>query len=145
MPRASLSAQTIVPAPIDAVFPYVADLTRHGEWSANPLTVAALEAGPPRVGGRYRSTAAVGRLSFTADLTLTALDPPHRIAFRGRDETGAFEHVFRMTPVGDGTRVERHATFDLTVGQWLFFLLTYFPVRRPAMRRALARLADRLA
>lgn len=146
MPTASLHIAIDLPQPPATVFAYVSDLTKHGEWAANPLRVEATSLDPVGVGKEYRSTASVNALTFTAALRLIAYQPPSLFAFSGHDSTGAFTHEFRLQPRGDGgTHLERHITFELGWRQWLMFGLLYFPVRRPAARRALELLAQRLA
>jgi hypothetical protein len=39
----------------EAVFAYVSDLTRHGEWAGGRLTVEAVSPGPVAAGSRHLS------------------------------------------------------------------------------------------
>jgi uncharacterized protein YndB with AHSA1/START domain len=144
VPHTSLAASTTISATPAAVFAYVADLTKHGEWSANPLTVAAVSTSPAMVGNHYRSTAVVRGITFTAELTVTDYQAPTRFAFDGHDSTGKFSHRFTFTPVGSGTKVTRRIDFTLSPRQWLMFWVLYFPVRRPALHQALRLLKRRL-
>jgi hypothetical protein len=59
MPTTSISFHTNINARPEVVFAYIADLTQHGEWTANPVQIEALSSGPVTVGSRYRSTAHV--------------------------------------------------------------------------------------
>ena len=144
MPTATFSVAVEIDAPPQRVFAYLADLPKHGEWSANPLSIDSASPGPVGVGSRYRSSAEFNGLQFVADLRVTIYDPPSRFGFGGQDSTGRFEHQFKLTPQARGTRVERRVSFQLTPAQWLMFLILLYPVRLPAARRALTLLKDRL-
>ena len=39
----------------EKVFDYLADITRHGEWSPKAYTATALTDGPVRIGSKYQS------------------------------------------------------------------------------------------
>lgn len=138
--RTALTVSTTLPASPERVFAEVADLTRHPAWAANPLAITAVDATPLGVGKHYQSAATVNGLKFNAQLQITIYEPTTRFGFRGTDSTGDFEHLFTFAPHGDGTRVTRHITFDLTPSQWVMYWLLYYPVRLPAAQKALARL-----
>ena len=144
MPKPSFSVQTNINVMPEVAFAYVSDLTKHGEWAANELEIAAVESVAPTVGSTYRSSADVGNLHFDASLTITQLAPPHTFAFSGKDKTGSFEHIFTFTPNNGGTTVKRQLNFDLTPMQYMMYLLLYFPVRLPASRTAMDNLKAKL-
>jgi uncharacterized protein YndB with AHSA1/START domain len=122
------------------VFAYVADLTRHHEWAADPLEIVLVDGdGGPH--SRYTSTAKSKGKTITAEITVTAVDPPRRFAFDVTDLTGRYEHVFNVAAAGGGSTVERRVTaFSLSPAQRALFYLVYPTVKRPNARRALARL-----
>ena len=131
----TFSATVRVEAPPSAVWPLVADLTRHGEWAADPLTVTA-------AGDGYESVARSKGKEFRARLSVLASDEPRRFVFRASDPTGTYEHVFTLEPDGAGTRVTRTVSgVDLSAGQTAFFYAVLLPVRKPNARKALERLA----
>jgi len=144
MPKASFRVQTTIYAKPEVVFAYVTDLTKHGEWAANPVQIKAISPGSVMVGSRYHSTAQVKGLVFTTELRVTAYQPPSGFAFTGEDTTGRFEHQFAFRPYNHGTRVERQVNFALTWPQWLMFEISLYPVRLPAARKALNLLKARL-
>src|SRR5262245_27935812 len=111
MPNATLTVSTTIKATPDVVFAYLSDLTRHGEWAANPLRIEALTPGPVAVGSRYHSEAQVGRFAFSAELWVTVCQPPRIFTFAGKDETGQFEHRFTLSPQANETQVERRISF----------------------------------
>ncbi|MEM7336807.1 MAG: SRPBCC family protein [Chloroflexota bacterium] len=129
------------------VFEYVSDLTRHGEWAANPLEITANQNsanGVPSVGQTFTSAATVRSLSFDAQLTITAYEPNSRFSFSGEDSTGKFEHHFSFKAVDGGTAVSRQINFTLSAMQWIIFTILYIPVRKPAGNRALELLKEKL-
>ena len=144
MPEASIQFSTEVSAPASEIFAYVSDLTKHGEWAANPLKITPLGGGSAeiKVGRRYKSVATVKNLTFEAELEVSEYLPPTRFAFSGSDSTGIFTHLFTFEPVSNGTKVTRSINFDLSFYLWVRFWILYFPVRRPAGRKAMEQLAQ---
>ncbi len=144
MPFASFRVTTEINASIERVFDKVADLTTHGEWSANPLTIDAITPGPVELGSRYRSTAQVNGMVFQAELRVTEWQPPQRFAFSGADRTGQFEHQFTLQSHGGSTWLERKVTVHVTFPLLLMYLILLYPIRVPAARKALQALKRRL-
>jgi Polyketide cyclase / dehydrase and lipid transport len=144
MPPASFHVSIDIHASPQAVFAYVSDLTKHGEWSANPVQIQPLVSGPVVVGSRYHSHAQLNNLQFETDLVITDYVPPTRFGFSGEDSTGKFQHLFIIQPTPNGTHLERQVSFSLSLRQWLLFLLILYPIRLPAAHKALAALKARL-
>ena len=144
MPLASFRVHILIHAPASKVFDYVSDLTRHGEWSSDPVQIIPLTSGEVAVGSRYRSTAQSHGVTFHTELEVTECEPPSRFAFRGADSTGQFDHLFTFQPRDQGTLVTRRIRFDATLIQWLVFLLVLYPVRIPSAKRTLGRLKERM-
>lgn len=55
MTSVTRSHQILIHAPLRSVFDYLADLTRHPEWSDGELKIEALAPGPVAVGKEYIS------------------------------------------------------------------------------------------
>jgi len=144
MPNISLTASTTVNAKPEMVFVYVADLMKHSEWSANPLTIEAVSISPKIIGNQYRSIAVVNGITLNAELHVTDYQVPVRFGFEGQDPTGKFSHQFTFASLNNETRVVRQINFTLSKRQWVMFLMLYFPVRRPAAKKALRLLKQRL-
>lgn len=145
MYTASMRFSTTVDRPIEAVFDYVADLSKHGEWAGNPLFITPSNRDAPiQAGKRYSSRAEVGSLTFEADLEVTEYTPYTRYKFKGEDSTGRFQHTFSFQERSEGVKIDRLFEFELTFTQWLMFYLLYFPVRRPAGMKAMSRLSEEL-
>ena len=144
MPHASFKVNVVVQALPEQVFEYVSDLTRHGEWSADHVTITALSNASIGVGSRYRSVVISHGGRFTADLSVSEYDPPSHFGFAGEDATGKFSHIFTFQPNQTGTLVTREIQLNVTVLQWLIFFVLLYPVRISAARRALQLLKERI-
>ena len=112
-----------IKAPQAKVFEYLADVSRHGEWGStdDKMKISAEKPGPPAVGARYNADALLNGKQNKSAVTITALEPPNRIAFDAEDSNSVFHHEFLLTPEGDGTRFERRAT--MTKGPFYFPLV----------------------
>jgi uncharacterized protein YndB with AHSA1/START domain len=99
-----------VNAPIERVWPWVATLERHSEWSPRPYRMEWLSGEPNAVGSRYRSVGWVpGDKAHVNEGEVTERSEPGRFALRADDPQGAFENTFTLRPVDGGT----HVTFRL--------------------------------
>jgi hypothetical protein len=54
-------------------------------------------------------------------VTITAVEPPKRLAFDAEDSNSVFHHEFTFSPAAGGTHVERHVT--MTKGPFYFPLV----------------------
>ena len=141
MPQAQMVFKTVVPADQEAVFAYVSDLSKHGEWAGNELVITPNDVGQGlAVGKSYSSKATVRDLVFDAQLTVSQFEPSGRFAFKGADSTGSFEHTFTFKSVDGGTEVTRVADFELSLYLWIRFWVLYLLVRKPAGDRAMENL-----
>jgi uncharacterized protein YndB with AHSA1/START domain len=118
----SATYNVTIAAPQAKVFDYIADVSRHGEWGSadDKMKVAAEKPGPPAVGARYKAEGVLNGKVNHSVVTMTAYEPPKRIAFDAEDSNSVFHHEFVFTPADGGTRVERHVT--MTKGPF------YFPI-----------------
>ena len=144
--QAQMMFQTVVPAEQEAVFTYVSDLTKHGEWAGNELIITPNDTSKGLgVDKTYTSKAIVRDLVFDAQLIVSKYRPPSQFAFKGADSTGIFEHTFSFEPVDGGTQVTRVAVFELSLYLWIRFWLLYLPVRKPAGEQAMENLRQRFS
>ena len=135
---ASFSASVDVDATAGEVFGVVSDLTTHPTWAADDLTV---EQTGEQV---WRSSSRSKGRTFLADLLVTINEPDRCFEFVSSDETGTSRHRFVLDPAPGGCRVTRIVTAErLDLGQQLLLWLALVPVRRPALRESLSRLAQR--
>lgn len=132
----SYSAAVHIAAPPEAIFGLVADLARHGEWSADPLEIAA------RDDAHYTSSTRSKGKAIAAELTVVESKAPERFVFEATDITGSWRHTFTLTPNGTGTTVRRTIAGRLSPAQSALFWVVLLPVKKPNAKRALVRLKD---
>ncbi|MFN2581700.1 MAG: SRPBCC family protein [Candidatus Dormibacteria bacterium] len=112
-----LTWKIVVSRAAEDIFDYLADFSRHAEWSPRPFKIEPISGGPLQVGSRFRSHGSLPRdwREYSNDVEVTALDRPWRIAFAAteharvfkKEHALTFENEFVLTPVGAGTEVER--------------------------------------
>jgi uncharacterized protein YndB with AHSA1/START domain len=112
-----------VKAPEATVFNYVADVSRHGEWGSadDHMKATAERPGQPAMGSRYKADGLLNGKANQSTVTITALEPPKRLAFDAEDSNSVFHHEFTFSPAAGGTHVERHVT--MTKGPFYFPLV----------------------
>jgi hypothetical protein len=124
-------------ATAETLWPLVSDLTRHGEWSADPLEVTATGE------GTYASVARSKGKEFRAAIQVLESVEPSRFAFRATDATGTYVHRFTLSPDGAGTTVVREIeATKLSLVQTVLFYAVLPVVKKPNARKALERLAS---
>ena len=140
-------SQISINAPLETVFNYVSDLTRHPEWSGGQLKIEALTPGPAAVGSRYQSYGEVaGQKDRPNELRVTEYQPPTRFAFIAHDpDFKDVSHVFTFQPQGNGTLMERAVTVTMPALPAFLFRIAIYPlVGKPMMDKALAALKAKL-
>ncbi len=126
------------------VFPYLSDLTRHGEWNES-LKVEAASDGPAAVGSQYRSTGRMMGKEFKNDVRITELESPTRLSFISNDGKNDFLQEFTVRPMSGGTSLERRVTFDMNPVMKLMFKAMIGPlVATPSMNKSLNALKGKL-
>jgi uncharacterized protein YndB with AHSA1/START domain len=141
------SHEILVQAPMQSVFGYVSDLSRHPEWSGGKLKIEAVTAGPIAVGKEYRSRGEVAiQQERPNTVRVTEYEPPHKFAFAANDpDFGTVIHEFTFTQQNEDVRVTRTMTINLNPMLALAFRFFIYPlIGRPSMNKAMARLKSRL-
>ncbi len=104
------SVTTWVPCDPATCFDYIADFSRHSEWTTNPVEITSIGNGRAVLGARYRPSDAreegtgpqISKLrSTTALREFTATGGPI-----GTPEGDPHRHRFIFKPEADGTRIE---------------------------------------
>ena len=95
----------------EAVFTYVADISKHGEWAApgHKLSVEKTSEGAVGKGSTFRS---VGH-QFGENIdtvTITEFVPNERVVYESEGKAGLIRHSFALAASGDGVEVTK--TFD---------------------------------
>ena len=111
--------------PPEAVFGYLDQLDRHGEWQESIVHASIEGGGPVGVGTRVHEIRKVGGREQDTSYEITEHDPPRRSAFRG--VTGPVRPVGTVTvePLGDGSRSRVTLEFNL-VGSGFGVLIAPF-------------------
>jgi uncharacterized protein YndB with AHSA1/START domain len=131
---------TTIRAPLEAVWPWVADITRHAEWSPKPYRVDLVSGDLNAVGSRYRSVGWVppNESNHANDVEITEVVPMSRFALRATDESGTFASTFDFLPVDGGTQVTFHIEFPAMKGLNAVMVPLLFPiVAKPDFRKRL--------
>ena len=141
------SHQVIVHAPLQSVFDYVADLTRHPEWSGGRLKIEARTLGPVAVGKEYLSHGDVAAQKDRLNsVEVTQYESPHRFAFVSRDpDFGKVSHEFTFTEQTGGILIKRTMTLSLNpIVAFAFRFFIYPLIGSPSMEKSFARLKAKL-
>ncbi len=126
------------------VFPYVSDLSQHGEWNEN-FTIEAASDGPAAVGSQYRSTGRQMGKEIQNDVRITELESPTRLSFISNDGKNEFLQEFTFQPMSGGTSLERRITVEMNPIMKLMFKAVIAPlVATPTMNRSLKALKGKL-
>lgn len=139
--------QILVDAPLERVFEYVSDLTRHPEWSGGELKIKEVNPGPIAVGKEYFSEGEVAlQKNRPNTVRVSEFEPPHRFGFVATDpDFGDVSHVFTLEQKEDSVRLTRSMTLSLNpVAALLFRFFVYPFVGGPSMDRSLDALKRRL-
>ena len=141
------ATQVFVKAPLQKVFDYVSDLTKHPEWSGGELKIDAVGSGPIAVGKEYLSKGEVAvQKNRPNELQVTEYEPPHTFSFVAKDpDFGKVYHVFTFSEQGGGVMITRTMTLNLNpIVAFAFRLLIYPLVGNPAMQKAMNALKTKL-
>jgi uncharacterized membrane protein len=104
--------QIDIAAPVERVYDYLADFTRHQEWSLGVAELVQTSGTGTVVGAEFKASETVP-VSFVSYSRVTALEPPRRIAWTSWDDrTFHVDWSFDLSPtVGGGTRLVQRGVF----------------------------------
>ena len=127
----------VIDAPPERVFERLADVTSHPSW-ANPkadMTMEQTSGDGPGPESSYRSSGVFVGKPVTADISVTAYEPPSRFAIRSdQHQEGKrdiwYVNEYTLTPEGGGTRLSKRVTSN---GNPLVFFIAYPAVRSDQM------------
>ena len=110
-----------IDAPPERVFEELSHVERHTTW-ANPkskMTMEQIGGTGPGQGSTYRSTGVFTGKQVSADLTVTAFDPPRRFAVRSdQHQEGKkdqwYLNDYTLAPRGGGTALTKTMTTSLS-------------------------------
>jgi uncharacterized protein YndB with AHSA1/START domain len=126
-----------IDAPPERVFEELSHVERHPSW-ANPkseMTMQQTGGDGPGATSTYRSTGVFTGKAVSADIKVTAFDPPRRFTFRldqhqeGKKDVW-YENDFTLQPSGNGTTVTKHLTGGLNP---IIFFIAGPAIKKDAM------------
>lgn len=121
--------EVTIDAPVDRVWAWVADLSRHAEFSPKPYTMEWTQGDPNALGSRYRSVGSVpGDSHRVNEGEIVENRPMERFAFRAQDKDGSYADTFTLEPIGDGTKVTFRLEFVKMKGMAAFAAPVLFPL-----------------
>ena len=126
-----------IDAPPERVFDELSHVERHTSW-ANPKSNMTMEqtggAGPGPT-STYRSSGVFTGKKVSADITVTAFDPPRRFAIRsdqhqeGKKDSW-YQNDYTLAADGGGTTVTKHVTGSISP---VVFFLASLAIKKDAM------------
>lgn len=101
--------EVVVPAPPEAVWPVIADVTRIGEWS-HECTSAKWISAPEqaKVGSRFRGRNRIGWMRWSQNCEFVSVDPPHQLSWvtlPSQIMPATTHWQFTLEPAEEGTRI----------------------------------------
>lgn len=147
MKQISVSSHVHVNAPLQTVFDYVSELSKHPEWSGGDLLIEEVNDAPIAVGKEYRSRGAVAiEKARPNQVTISVYEPPSKFGFISIDgDFGAVHHLFTFAEKDGGVLITRTTSLSLKPWTAILFRLAIYPlIGRPMTNRSLARLKERL-
>ena len=136
---AELLVSKTINAPIEVVWPWIAHLDKHSEWSPKPFKIQLLKGEMNAVGSTYRSTGFIPPMEKNHEnsVEITESVPKSRFVFRAHDANGYFENVWTLKSVDGGTEVTYHHKFPKMVGMGRILLPLLLPIvgKKDEMKR----------
>jgi uncharacterized protein YndB with AHSA1/START domain len=128
-----------IAAPPDKVWPWVADVTKHGEYSPKPFSAELVSGEVGKAGTHYRTLGWVpNEKQHLNEVEVVEVVPGERIVLRSDDELGPFTNSYVLRPSGGGTEVEWTLTFPPLKGLAALMVPVLFPlVGKPDARKRL--------
>lgn len=101
-----------VDRPADEVFAYLADVSRHHEWSPREYQIENLSDTPIHKGTTFTSYGWIPRDGHHRnEVEVTEYEAPTRLVLTSTEPNGSYINTYALTPEGNGTRVTK--TMDM--------------------------------
>jgi len=119
-----------IAAPPESVWPWIADVTKHAEWSSKPYRVELVSGEPNAVGSHYRSVGWVppNDNDHENDVEITQVAPLTRFALDATDSNGTFANTYDLKAVDGGTEVTFLIVFPQMKGMSAIMVPILFPL-----------------
>jgi uncharacterized protein YndB with AHSA1/START domain len=137
MPVTSGVFEVTVDAPIERVWPWVADLGRHAGFSPRDYAVEWTQGEPNAEGSRFRSVGWVPSDKHRVNEgEIVENRPMERFAFRAHDKDGSYANTFTLQPLGETTKVTLRLEFVKMNGMAALMAPMLFPlIAKPDNRK----------
>jgi len=123
-----------IEAPVERVFRYLADFSRHPEWTRNRLRIDQTSQGTIEVGTTFRSVAHMWGGDRRDEVTIIEFVPHSKIAFEAVGDFGHQRQEFVLEDEGGRTRL-RKSQQPLGPPPKVPFALSAFGFLPPSFRR----------
>ena len=146
MPGRVDAAWTVtIEQPPDVVFDYLADVTKHSEWSPKKLRIERA-AGAVKTGDTFVSIGTMpGDKDHRNDVTVTECSRPTRLVLDATEKGEHYLNTFELQPQGGGTLVTRRLDAPKPSGlMGLVFPLIMAAFIRPDVQKGLRMLKANL-
>ena len=128
----------------EQVFSYVADLTRHGEWSEY-LKVESVSEGPIAVGSQYHSTDRIMGKQVENDVRVIEYEPSTLLCFTASDGKQEFLQELTFSSANGGTLLERRVSSEMSPVMVLLLKVILGPlVANPSINKSLGNLKAKM-
>jgi uncharacterized protein YndB with AHSA1/START domain len=118
-----------IDAPPEKVWPFIADVSRHSEWSPKPFSAELVSGETGKVGSRYRSKGWVpGEKEHANEVEIVESVPFERLALRSEDGLGEFSNSYTLRASGAGTEVSHTLVFPPLKGVTALMVPLAFPL-----------------
>jgi uncharacterized protein YndB with AHSA1/START domain len=118
-----------IQSPPETVWPWIAHLDKHTEWSPKPYRVELVSGEPNTVGSKYRSIGWVpGDKNHVNDVEITEVVTNSRFALRAHEEMGIFENTYDLRSTGGNTEVTFRIVFPPMKGMSALLVPVLFPL-----------------
>ena len=106
---AATERQILIDAPVDSVFAYLADLSRHPEWAAHDLHVEQTSEGPVGVGTTFTSVGHQMGRDNENKVSVVEFVANERIAYESQFDANRMRNYFLLEQEDGGTRLTKGA------------------------------------
>ena len=134
-----LLVSQMIDAPAEAIWPWIADITKHAQWSPKPYSVQLISGENGAVGSKYRSVGFVPprEKNHKNEVEITQVVPNSKIVYRAHDENGYFTNTFTLQAMGSGTQITFQHDFPKMKGAGRILLPLLLPTvgKKDAMVR----------
>lgn len=124
-----LVVSQLINAPVDAVWPWISDITKHSQWSPKPYSVELVSGVNGAVGSKYRSVGFVppADKNHKNEVEITEIVPHSKIVYTAHDDNGAFINTYKLESSNGGTLVTFQHDFPRMKGAARFLVPVILP------------------